>query len=229
MNPRSLGVGAGSDAPRSAAATPLASAGPDGPPANGLPQALSARPQYAIAQVLSAASTAPNARSPSSHQNECSTAIACSNPWRALAVHETGNTTRPSWPTACWCSCSCPTSGLVEATAMPRPSTRRETRMGIFNGHLRGHSGRPRDRPEGSAQSTTRDQVGQEASCRALAMFRRVGQTSRRSDLCQCAARISPRCAMFSQHAGRVRRVPCHRWPVGPSAVVSGVRPRRVL
>ena len=68
-----------------AAATPLASAGPDGPPANGLPQALSARPQYAIAQVLSAASTAPNARSPSSHQNECSTAIACSKRCRALA------------------------------------------------------------------------------------------------------------------------------------------------
>jgi hypothetical protein len=62
-----------------AAAAPAASRGPVGPPANGLFHAFMARPQYAMAQLESAASTLPNAWSPCSHQNECSTAIAASN------------------------------------------------------------------------------------------------------------------------------------------------------
>jgi hypothetical protein len=68
-----------------------------GPPAKGLPQALSAMPHWAMAHVESAASTARNALSPSSHQNEWSTAIACSKRRRASGVQETGNDTRPSW------------------------------------------------------------------------------------------------------------------------------------
>jgi hypothetical protein len=98
MNPRSRGVPAGSRAACSAAAAPLSSFGPTGPPANGLPQALIASPHCAMAQLESAASTAPKALSAASHQNECSAARACSNLGRAAWAQETGNATRPSVP-----------------------------------------------------------------------------------------------------------------------------------
>src|SRR5215211_9295340 len=78
-NPCSRLVRVGSEDASAAALTPRAiAAGSLGPPANGLPQALSAIPQYAMEQVESAARTSPKARSHSSHQNEWSTAMACS-------------------------------------------------------------------------------------------------------------------------------------------------------
>jgi hypothetical protein len=51
-----------------------------------------------MAQVESAASTSLKARSPSSHQKEWSTAMACSNFFCAAELQETGNTTRPNLP-----------------------------------------------------------------------------------------------------------------------------------
>ena len=63
MNPRSRAVLIGSAAARSAACAPLVIRGPVGPPAKGLPHALRAMPQCAMAQPESAARTAPNALS----------------------------------------------------------------------------------------------------------------------------------------------------------------------
>src|SRR5512133_3760277 len=57
-----------------------------------------------MAQVESAATTSPKARLPSSHQKECSTAIAYSKRCRATGVQDTGNSTCPNRPI--WCSCS---------------------------------------------------------------------------------------------------------------------------
>jgi hypothetical protein len=55
--------------------------------------------QYAMAQVESASRTSPKARSPSSHQKEWSTAMACSKRRWAAGVQETGKVTRPNLPT----------------------------------------------------------------------------------------------------------------------------------
>src|SRR6266849_3224864 len=101
MNPRSRPVRALSADARSAAAAPRRSesplpALPPGPPANGLPHALSAIPQYAIAHVESASATAWNAACPCSHQNECSNASARLKRCCASGLHEIEKTTRPS-------------------------------------------------------------------------------------------------------------------------------------
>src|SRR4051812_39105062 len=98
MNPRSRGVLADKDDALAAASAPLESAAPVGPPANGLPQAFIASPQYAIAHLESASSTLLNAASPSSHQNEWSTAMARSKRRPASGAQETGKVTFPNLP-----------------------------------------------------------------------------------------------------------------------------------
>src|SRR5215207_5550035 len=98
MNPRSRAVLADIDDALAAASAPRASAGSAGPPANGLPQAFIATPQYAMAHLASGSSTRLNAASPSSHQNECSAPIAVSNRRPASGAHDTGKVTLPSSP-----------------------------------------------------------------------------------------------------------------------------------
>src|SRR5437773_6826794 len=118
VDPCSRFVGAPSATARPAAAAPRRALWLVGgaPPANGLPQALSASPHCAIAHVESSRATAWNAPCPSSHQNECSNVIACSKSFCAAALQEMGNTTRPSFapdPPCSFCAASAEASRHV--------------------------------------------------------------------------------------------------------------------